>query len=262
MKKLLLTIGSLACILTLAAQPKVVAHRGFYTTEGSWENTVSSLRNAQKLGVYGVEFDVNMTVDDSLIVYHGPKILDTKLDAQKKRFAEIRAVRLPGGLQIPSLREFFTQGKQDPSTKLILEIKKHATPARETQVVEAILRLARRMQLVPQIEFISFSRYACDEVLRLQPDAVVVYVSSDMKAMGAAEAKSRGYQGLSYQLGVLMNRPALVDEANALGIATTLWMVNDCELIDWAARHGVTYVSTDYPDKAKAHLEAVAAYKK
>lgn len=33
--------------------------------------TVSSLRNAQKLGVYGVEFDVNMTADDSLIVYHG-----------------------------------------------------------------------------------------------------------------------------------------------------------------------------------------------
>lgn len=45
----------------LAAQPQVVAHRGFHAAEGSWENTVSSLRNAQKLGVYGVEFDVNMT---------------------------------------------------------------------------------------------------------------------------------------------------------------------------------------------------------
>ena len=209
----------------------------------------------------GVEFDVNMTADDSLIVYHGPKILDTKLHAQKNRFAEIRAVKLPGGLEIPTLREFFAQGQKDPSTKLILEIKKHATPQRETQVVEAILRLAREMRLVPQIEFISFSRHACDEVLRLQPDAVVVYVSSDMAAMSPAEAKKRGYGGLSYQLNVLMNRPELVDEANRLGIATTLWMVNDCELIDWAARHGITYVSTDCPDKAEAYLEAVAAYK-
>ena len=127
--------------------------------------------------------------------------------------------------------------------------------------MEAILRLAREMRLVPQIEFISFSRHACDEVLRLQPDAVVVYVSSDMAAMSPAEAKKRGYGGLSYQLNVLMNRPELVDEANRLGIATTLWMVNDCELIDWAARHGITYVSTDCPDKAEAYLEAVAAYK-
>lgn len=261
MKKLFLTIGFAAGTLMLAAQPQVVAHRGFHAAEGSWENTVSSLRNAQKLGVYGVEFDVNMTADDSLIVYHGPKILDTKLHAQKNRFAEIRAVKLPGGLEIPTLREFFVQGQKDPSTKLILEIKKHATPQRETQVVEAILRLAREMRLVPQIEFISFSRHTCDEVLRLQPDAVVVYVSSDMAAMSPAEAKKRGYGGLSYQLNVLMNRPELVDEANRLGIATTLWMVNDCELIDWAARHGITYVSTDCPDKAEAYLEAVAAYK-
>ena len=215
MKKLFLTIGFAAGTLLLAAQPQVVAHRGFHAAEGSWENTVSSLRNAQKLGVYGVEFDVNMTADDSLIVYHGPKILDTKLHAQKNRFAEIRAVKLPGGLEIPTLREFFAQGQKDSSTKLILEIKKHATPQRETQVVEAILRLAREMRLVPQIEFISFSRHACDEVLRLQPDAVVVYVSSDMAAMSPAEAKKRGYGGLSYQLNVLMNRPELVTASPA-----------------------------------------------
>ena len=140
MKKLFLTIGFAAGTLMLAAQPQVVAHRGFHAAEGSWENTVSSLRNAQKLGIYDVEFDVNMTADDSLIVYHGPKILDTKLHAQKNRFAEIRAVKLPGGLEIPTLREFFAQGQKGPSTKLILEIKKHATPQRETQVVEAILR--------------------------------------------------------------------------------------------------------------------------
>ena len=222
MKKLLLTAALTVGALSLWAQPKVVAHRGFYATEGSWENTVSSLRNAQQLGVYGVEFDVNMTADDSLIVFHGPKILDTKLHAQKNKFAEIRAVKLPNGLQIPTLREFFAQGKQDPSTKLILEIKKHATPERETQVVEAIIALAREMRLVPQIEFISFSRHVCNEVRRLQSDAVVVYVSSDMNAMRPAELKELGYQGLSYQLNVLMNHPEILDDANRLADTETV----------------------------------------
>lgn len=40
---------------------------------------VSACATLPELGVYGVEFDVNMTADDSLIVYHGPKIPDTKL---------------------------------------------------------------------------------------------------------------------------------------------------------------------------------------
>ena len=91
MKKLFLTIGFAAGTLMLAAQPQVVAHRGFHAAEGSWENTVSSLRNAQKLGVYGVEFDVNMTADDSLIVYHGPKILDTSGSAPLTGLVSIRS---------------------------------------------------------------------------------------------------------------------------------------------------------------------------
>lgn len=266
MKKLLSLLS--LCLLVaagavnLAAQPKIVAHRGFYVTEGSWENTVSSLANAQKLGVYGVEFDVNLTADDELIVVHGPKIHGTKLHAQKSKFADIRAAKLPNELQIPTLREFFEQGKKCAATKLILEVKTHPTPKRETQVVEAILKLAREMELVPQIEFISFSKHICDEVVRLQPGATVVYVSSNMGAMTPAEAKKLGYKGLSYQLNVMMNRPELVREADELGIETTLWMVNDRELIDWAIRHGVTYVSTDSPDKAKAYLDAVAQFKK
>lgn len=82
MKKSLLVLLSFAA-LSVYAQPKIVAHRGFYKTAGSEENTLSSLANAQKLGVYGVEFDVNMTSDGELIVFHGPKITD-ELDAPEE----------------------------------------------------------------------------------------------------------------------------------------------------------------------------------
>ena len=73
MKKLLLTGIALVGAALVFAQPRLVAHRGFYTTPGSDENTVSSLINAQRLGVYGVEFDVNRTSDGELIVVHAPK---------------------------------------------------------------------------------------------------------------------------------------------------------------------------------------------
>ena len=78
MKKLLLTGIALVGAALVFAQPRLVAHRGFYTTPGSDENTISSLINAQQLGVYGVEFDVNRTSDGELIVVHGPKVGDRR----------------------------------------------------------------------------------------------------------------------------------------------------------------------------------------
>ena len=63
MKKLLLAGLALVGAAFVSAQPRLVAHRGFYTTPGSDENTISSLINAQQLGVYGVEFDVNRTAE-------------------------------------------------------------------------------------------------------------------------------------------------------------------------------------------------------
>ncbi len=110
--------------------------------------------------------------------------------------------------------------------------------------MEAILRLAREMRLVPQIEFISFSRHACDEVLRLQPDAVVVYVSSDMAAMSPAEAKS-GDTEVSPTSSTRPDEPVPNWSTKpTVSASPPRLMVNDRELIDRAARHGITYVST------------------
>ena len=254
MKKLLFLVLS-AATLSAFAQPKIVAHRGFYKTAGSEENTLSSLENAQKLGVYGVEFDVNMTSDGELIVFHGPKITG-KLHAQKNTFEEISKVTLKNGHKIPTLRQWLEQGRKSPEMKLILEMKKHDTPAVETEVAEKIVALCREMGTMEQMEFISFSRHACREFVRLAPENCVVYVSSDIwTKVDADTAKNEGLGGLSYNLNVFMNRPELVDRSNELGIATTLWMVENEEVVDWAVKHGITYISTDFPDRMKEYLE-------
>lgn len=245
-----------AMTVSAVAQPKIVAHRGFYKTAGSEENTISSLANAQRLGVYGVEFDVNMTSDGELIVFHGPKISST-LHAQKNSWAEISQVVLKNGHRIPTLRQWLEQGRKDPNTKLILELKKHATPELETEAVEKVVALCREMGVMEQMEFISFSRHACREFVRLAPENCITYVSSNLwTSVDAAVAKKEGFGGLSYNLNVMMNRPEIVAQANELGVVTTLWMVENEEVVDWAVKHGITYISTDFPDRMKAYLES------
>ena len=47
----------------------IVAHRGYHPGSVP-ENSLASLIEAQKLGVYGSEFDVYVTLDDVVVLYH------------------------------------------------------------------------------------------------------------------------------------------------------------------------------------------------
>lgn len=252
MKQILCTLAAIACVFTATAQTKVVAHRGYHAKKGSAENTVSSLRNAQKLGVYGVEFDVNLTADDSLIVFHGPWLEDKagkeRLHVQKSNYRDIAVHRVQNGQPIPTLREFLRQGQQDENTRLVLEVKKHATPKRETEAVAAIVALVRETGVAGHTEYLSFSQHVCRELMRLQPGAKVIYVNGDLTP---DQLKVQGYAGLSYNLNILMNRPEWIVRAHELGLEVTLWMTNQPDIIEWGIRHNVDFVSSDDPVMAK-----------
>lgn len=254
MKKTLLTILTSLMMLAISlAQPKLVAHRGFYTTPGADENTISALVNAQKLGIYGIEFDVNLTADDELIVVHGPKV--GNLDAQKDTYAEIKKITLEHGNKVPTLREWLVQGRKDSKTKLILELKKHSSPKTETKIVERIIAMCKELNMLEQMEFTTFSIHACREFVRLAPNNPTHYLDSSLGTRVDADvAKKEGFKGLSYSLYVFMNRPEIIDRMNKLGIQSTLWIVDNTELIDWAIKHNVTYISSNYPDKMQAYL--------
>ena len=56
--------------LAAAAQPKVVAHRGYWRHAGSAQNSLAAFNKADSIGVYGAEIDVWMTADGRLVVNH------------------------------------------------------------------------------------------------------------------------------------------------------------------------------------------------
>lgn len=58
-----LTVFALAVCTMACAQVKVVAHRGYWTTPGSAQNSIASITKADAIGAFGSEFDVWMTTD-------------------------------------------------------------------------------------------------------------------------------------------------------------------------------------------------------
>ena len=85
MKKIVLLSAMIAALfLSQSAfaqkQCGIVAHRGFWNCEeaGYAKNSIAALRCAQEAGFWGSEFDVNMTSDGVLIVYHDSDVKGKK----------------------------------------------------------------------------------------------------------------------------------------------------------------------------------------
>lgn len=251
MRKLFFTAVAALATLSLSAQTQVIAHRGFHAQEGSDKNTISSLLNAQKLGVYGSECDVNLSADDSLMVVHGSRHPDRRIEAphrvhvQKDVYKDIRAIACNGGNIVPTLREYLIQLKKYPAgTKGVIEIKNHPTPEREKQITKMIVDLVKEMGVENQVDYIAFSKVVCDELVKLAPNNEIAYLNGELTP---AECKQRGYTGIDYSVKVLRAHPEWVKQAQDLGMKVNVWTANKTEDIQYFIDLGVDFITTDDP---------------
>lgn len=262
MRKLILAfLSALVCTAGLA-QTKVVAHRGARHDGAPYQNTIPALKFAQEVGVDAVEFDINVSSDDKIVVIHGPKYPGCDTKVQLQTFKQLRKAVLPGGTRIPTLKEWFKQAKKHPEITIILEVKKHPSKEKETRAVEYSMSLARKMKMGAQLQWTTFSEWAASEVKRLDPNAKVLFlVGGKDEVKSAAWAKEKGYE-LSYDKKVWKENPGILADCKALGVETTCWIVNDEPGIDWVLGQGFDYVSTDYPEKIKPYVDGIQSKKK
>jgi glycerophosphoryl diester phosphodiesterase len=250
MKKLLTLAVCLFSVTALCAQTQVIAHRGYHATKNSVRNSLSALVNAQDAGVYGSECDINETADGVLVVVHGP--MHEKYRVQETDFATLRAQTLANGEILPTLEEYLVQAKKNTATKLIIEIKDHNTPARETRVVKTILKMVKKHKLVNDVEYIAFRQHVCDELVKYGPKGIkVAYLNGTLTP---EYCKDLGYTGIDYNIGVMQQHPEWIKQSQALGLTVNVWTVNDTERIQWCIDQKVDFITTDNPEEVKRLL--------
>ena len=134
----------------------VVAHRGAWKKKNFPQNSIASLREAINLGCTGSEFDVRMTLDDSLVINHDPEFHD--LVIEKSTYSQLEAFSLANGEKFPTLQEYLLEGlKNNNKTRLVCEIKPSAQgKAKGEEVAEKVISLVKRLGAQPMTVFISF----------------------------------------------------------------------------------------------------------
>ncbi|MBQ6709224.1 MAG: glycerophosphodiester phosphodiesterase [Bacteroidales bacterium] len=231
-------------------QSGIVAHRGFWNCDeaGYAKNSVAALRCAQEAGFWGSEFDVNMTSDGVLIVYHDSDVEGKKIE--KYPYAEFKDFKIKNGETIPTIDQYLEQGKKYPETMLVYELKPHSCDEVEDRFVElTIAKLKEHGLLDPQrVMFISFSLHMCEILAKELPDFTVQFLGSSKSPDELAE---RGINGVDFNHAVYKIHRKWYRQARSHGMSVNAWTVNKEKDMAKMFRMGVDQLTTDNPLEAR-----------
>lgn len=249
MKKLMYVLAMLLWIAEIGAQPRVIAHRGYWKTEGSAQNSIASLRKAAAAKVYGAEFDVQLTSDGEMVVNHddvinGITIADTP-------YKKLRKIKLKNGESLPTLEKYLRAGKK-LDVQLILEIKPHKTKEQEDQITRQVVELVKSNHMEAQVEYISFSMNVCELLAQLTSGSEIYYLKGNISP---TELKAKGITGIDYHYNVLYKHPEWIEQAHQNGMKVNVWTVDKEEDMKKLMDMKVDFLTTDEPLMARKLVE-------
>ena len=222
---------------------RAVAHRGYWTCEGSAQNSLTSLQKAYEAGCWGSELDIWLTADGELVVNHDAHTLDG-LVIEKTDSKQLLKSKLKNGETLPSLEAYLDAGKSLAPMVLVLELKTQSTPERNAELARKVVDMVKDKGMEDQVEYIAFSNQVGTELIRLAPEAKVAYLNGDKTP---AELKELGYTGLDYAVGVLKKNDRWIDEAHRLGLTVNVWTVNKAEDLQYFIDRKADFITTNEP---------------
>ncbi len=241
---MLLTAAFSACF---ASSPKVIAHRGYWKTAGSAQNSIKALQKADSIRAYGSEFDVWLTADSALVVNHDQVFKGVDMAASPASVS--LSVVLDNGERLPSLSSYLEEAKLHPSLRLIFELKSEGDSKRETAACRKAFDMLKKYDLMSRTDFISFSLNACKEFHRIAPEVPVYYLNGELSPK---EIKKLGFAGIDYSWKVIEKHPEWVAEAHDLGLKVNVWTVDKPEIMQRMIDLNVDFITTNHPEQLQS----------
>ena len=232
-------------VLAGYGQTRVIAHRGYWKDAAGAQNSLASLREAAREGVYGSEFDVQLTKDSVAVVNHDDDIAGQVIS--ETAYPQLQELQLKNGELLPTLDAYLAAGKEQPGVQLILEIKPHKTEQEENTLVRLVTEKVKALQMEQQVEYISFSLNVCRQLAARTPSSSISYLQSNL---APKELKAMGINGIDYHYKALLQKPEWIAEAHRLGMTVNAWTVNEQEIVRQLKEQKVDFITTDCPVEA------------
>ena len=212
----------------------VIAHRG--ASRAETENTPEAFRRADAMGADGVELDVRVAADGSLVVAHDPlPTSPTSADDRPALLADVLDSCGSRMLVNVEIKNVETEPDFDP----------------EMAIADAMIEnLRRRGGDSDRWLISSFSWATIDHCRRIAPEFETAALCTTISATALERVARAGHSAVNPAAATI----DLVDRAHALGLAVNVWTVNDPDRIIELRDVGVDGLVTDVPDRALAAL--------
>lgn len=253
--------------------PLNVGHRG---AKGlAPENSMPSFAAAQKAGAHGVEFDVIMTRDKQLVVFHDLKLqkrLANKGKIQQMTLAQVRQLDLSvyfrmeypksrslhafRKVKAPTLTQVFTFYKQHPKVILNVELK-NKDPFGGRGVEKRVAKVIQRFGYQKRVIVSSFNPFAIRRFRKIAPHIPTGLIYSKSPKV-PIYIRQLWFLGIARPDAMHPNYKivdkAYMQWARSRGLSVNVWTVNKAEDMRRMIKLGVDMIITDFPDRLAAIL--------
>ncbi len=231
--------------LSMGQNTKVIAHRGAWKNTNVPENSIAALQHAIRLNCWGSEFDVHMSSDSIPFILHDHTIQGSHIE--KTQAAQLSQIKLSNGEPLPTLESYLLAGKNQSSTRLVLEIKSSSiSKERSLALTKKCVELVKKTNVATITEYIAFDFDVCKKVKELDPTAIVTYLNGDKTP---AELAAAGLDGLDYHYSVYKTHVDWLSISKNKGLITNVWTVNDAETMRWFIERKVDFITTNEPER-------------
>ena len=217
---------------------KIIAHRGFWNTNGSCQNSLASIVKAAEIGADGVECDVRVTADGVLVVNHDPEYDGKTISSTK--YEDLNKTPLPNGEDLPTFKNYLRTIKEYPSLILFIEIK-------ESKVLEQLNDILIEEKVNNPIVYISFYKSVCDKLIKSDSRFRVQLLRSSGEFFYASQLLKEGYYGIAYSYSLYNQHLDTVFDASYCGAVLMAWTLTENSQYDWLFDHGFRFAITDNP---------------
>lgn len=232
----------------------IVAHRGYWNCEagGRARNSLAAFKAAHEAGFWGTEFDVNMTADGELIVFHDETLRGKRIDHTD--WAEIADHRLENGETIPRLDEFLAYAnRQKNFPMLVFELKGHITEELQDRAVALTIEKLKRYGMFEpsKVMFISFHPRQCRLLAEAAPGFTVQYLGKNVTTDDLLDNR---INGIDTYYKSLLEDPEWLRLARNHGFSVNTWTVDAADDMRKVLALHIDQLTTDEPELARKVL--------
>ena len=238
---------------------EIYAHRGSSGTHP--ENTLAAFREAARLPIHGVEFDVHLTKDGQLVIIHDEAIDRTSNGSgfvKDMTLTELKKFDFGSwfsedckGESIPTLEEvlyIFSKTHHH----INIELKSDIFPYDAME--EQVLGLIRSFQLEKRVLISSFNHEAIQKVKQLQPDleTAVLFMETLVDPLDYVRKIPAEALHLFFPAAVRPSARKTIEDGGIVRVFT----VNTKEHVDTLKEIGVHAIFTDFPEDMLVHVKS------